>query len=98
MTLPYKILLVGISAALLYLEGRFYLGISEQDFHLLLTKYFDTHINMYRTLQINFATEINTVVRKQNFVYNCTPIRWTLPCAWGRGTLRVAVLSVLGVV
>jgi len=71
----YKIVLVGIRAALLYLEGRFYLGISEQDFHILLTKYFDTHINMYHNLQINFATEVNTVVRKQNFVYNCEHIR-----------------------
>jgi hypothetical protein len=38
------------------------MGISEQEFHILLTKYFDTHINMYHTLQINFATKVNTVV------------------------------------
>jgi hypothetical protein len=73
------------------------LGISEQDFRILLIKYFDTHINMYHTLQINFATEVNTVVRKQNFIYNRTPVRWTLHCTWGRGILQVAILSVQGV-
>jgi hypothetical protein len=74
------------------------LGISEQEFHILLTKYFDTHINMYHTLQINFATAVKTVVRKQNFIYNRAPIRWTLHCTSGRGTLQVAVFSVLGVI
>jgi len=52
--------LVGIKTALLYLEGRLHLGISEQEFHILLTKYFDTRIHIYHTLQINFATEVNT--------------------------------------
>jgi hypothetical protein len=71
----YKIVLAGKRATLLYLGGRLYLGISEQELHILLTKHFDTHINMYHTLQINFATEVNIVIRKQNFMYNNAPIR-----------------------
>jgi hypothetical protein len=61
--------LVGIRAALLYLVGRLYLGISEQEFHILLIKYFDAHIYMYHTLQINFATEVNTELHLQLCTY-----------------------------
>ena len=48
-------------------------------FFILPTKQFDTHTNMYQTLQTKFVTGVNKIVRKQNAstcIYIGAPTSW----------------------